>query len=287
MWGQKERNVYLSSLFGGASAGLSVDMVLFPLDTIKTRLQSAQGFIKSGGFSGVYKGIGPQAIGSAPQAALFFLTYESFKYYVEPLVSPHYLPLVHMAAASFGEVVACLIRVPMEVVKQRRQTSTNRKHTSARILMHAWKSEGLRKGLYRGFGSTILREIPFSFIQFPILEYLKSTYRIHFKNNIPLESWEVANCGALAGAFAAATTTPLDVAKTRIMLADKKTAATLRVRTVLQQVYREKGVRGLFAGFTPRVLWITLGGYVFFGMYDLSKNFCTDHLLDSEYEEIR
>jgi solute carrier family 25 S-adenosylmethionine transporter 26 len=72
MWGQKERNVYLSSLFGGASAGLSVDMVLFPLDTIKTRLQSAQGFIKSGGFSGVYKGIGPQAIGSAPQAALFF-----------------------------------------------------------------------------------------------------------------------------------------------------------------------------------------------------------------------
>jgi solute carrier family 25 S-adenosylmethionine transporter 26 len=90
---------------GGASAGLSVDMVLFPLDTIKTRLQSAQGFIKSGGFSGVYKGIGPQAIGSAPQAALFFLTYESFKYYVEPLVNPHYLPLVHMAAASFGEVV--------------------------------------------------------------------------------------------------------------------------------------------------------------------------------------
>jgi hypothetical protein len=33
----------------------------------------------------------------------------------------------------------------MEVVKQRRQTSTNRKHTSTRILMHAWKSEGLRK----------------------------------------------------------------------------------------------------------------------------------------------
>jgi hypothetical protein len=64
---------------GGASAGLSVDMVLFPLDTIKTRLQSAQGFIKSGGFSGVYKGIGPQAIGSAPQAALFFSHLRKFQ----------------------------------------------------------------------------------------------------------------------------------------------------------------------------------------------------------------
>lgn len=57
------------------------------------------------------------------------------------------------------------------------------------------------QGLYRGFGSTITREIPFSVIQFPILEYLKSTYRIHFKNNIPLESWEVAVCGSIAGIF--------------------------------------------------------------------------------------
>lgn len=42
-------------------------MVLFPLDTLKTRLQAAQGFRKAGGFHGIYKGIGPQAIGSAPQ----------------------------------------------------------------------------------------------------------------------------------------------------------------------------------------------------------------------------
>lgn len=46
-----------------------------------------------------------------------------------------------------------------------------------------------------------MREIPFSVIQFPILEALKSNYRIHFKNNIPLESWEVAICGSIAGKF--------------------------------------------------------------------------------------
>lgn len=44
-----------------------------------------------------------------------------------------------------------------------------------------------------------MREIPFSVIQFPILEALKSNYRINFKNNIPLESWEVAICGSIAG----------------------------------------------------------------------------------------
>lgn len=46
-----------------------------------------------------------------------------------------------------------------------------------------------------------MREIPFSVIQFPILEALKSNYRRHFKNNIPLESWEVAVCGSIAGKY--------------------------------------------------------------------------------------
>ncbi|XP_017786884.1 PREDICTED: S-adenosylmethionine mitochondrial carrier protein-like, partial [Nicrophorus vespilloides] len=60
--------------------------------------------------------------------------------------------------------------------------------------------EALRKvrGLYRGFGSTVLREVPFSFIRFPILEYFKNVYRIKLINNINLEPWEVANCGAVA-----------------------------------------------------------------------------------------
>lgn len=51
-------------------AGLFVDISLFPLDTIKTRLQSAEGFLKSGGFHGIYRGIGPQVIGSAPQGII-------------------------------------------------------------------------------------------------------------------------------------------------------------------------------------------------------------------------
>ena len=50
----------------GGIAGTTVDIVLFPLDTIKTRLQSKVGFWAAGGFRSIYSGIGPAAVGSAP-----------------------------------------------------------------------------------------------------------------------------------------------------------------------------------------------------------------------------
>ena len=53
----KAEPTFLTSLISGGFAGTSVDVALFPLDTIKTRLQSSQGFIKAGGFRGVYAGL--------------------------------------------------------------------------------------------------------------------------------------------------------------------------------------------------------------------------------------
>lgn len=54
----------------GALSGLTVDLLFYPIDTIKTRLQSSQGFVKSGGFNGVYRGLGSVAVGSAPGGEL-------------------------------------------------------------------------------------------------------------------------------------------------------------------------------------------------------------------------
>lgn len=45
---------------------MCVDLTLFPLDTMKTRLQSQQGFYKAGGFRGIYAGVPSAAIGSFP-----------------------------------------------------------------------------------------------------------------------------------------------------------------------------------------------------------------------------
>ena len=64
--------------------------------------------------------------------------------------------------------------------------------------------------------TTVMREIPFAFIQFPIWEKLKKIWSE--KQGAPVAGWQSALCGSLSGGFAAAVTTPLDVAKTRLML---------------------------------------------------------------------
>merc|ERR1712083_772428 len=97
-----------------------------------------------------------------------------------------------------------------------------------------------------------------------------------------IQAWQSAICGSLAGGFSAAVTTPLDVAKTRIMLAAAGSKdAQLNTFNMLLLVAREKGLTGLFAGVAPRVTWISIGGAVFFGVYEKSKS-----VLAVEYETL-
>ncbi|XP_061474683.1 mitochondrial S-adenosylmethionine carrier protein isoform X6 [Rhineura floridana] len=150
-----DRGDFLVSLTAGGLAGVSVDLILFPLDTVKTRLQSPQGFKKAGGFRGIYAGVPSTAVGSFPNAAAFFVTYEYTKAMFRTGASPYLSPITHMLAASLGEIVACLIRVPSEVVKQRAQVSPSA--STLRILSNTVCEEGIL-GLYRGYKSTVLRE---------------------------------------------------------------------------------------------------------------------------------
>lgn len=77
-------------------------------------------------------------------AALFFLTYDGIKRNILPKVSPQHYPFVYMFGAAAAEVVACIIRVPVEVIKQRKQTSKGNP-TAINLLKYSYLHEGLFK----------------------------------------------------------------------------------------------------------------------------------------------
>ncbi|KAL5110195.1 S-adenosylmethionine mitochondrial carrier protein [Taenia crassiceps] len=293
-----------AALLSGATAGVCVDMAVYPMDTIKTRLQSAAHAVKpvGGGRMGLFAGLPAVLLGSAPGAALFFISYETVKR--TSLSSGAPLWMASMLSACTGELIACIVRVPAETIKQRTQ---NQPHLNVRIVLsQSLKSEGWR-GLYRGYWSQVSRGLPFSLIQYPIWELLKcgmEQYNRCQTPNISLLDFEVgkecfsssnesaslskkqfAVCGAIAGAISGSSTTPLDVAKTRIMLAEKGTPlASGSVAVALRTIYREGGVSGLFAGLMPRIYIKCFGGAVFLGLYDISKRMWLAYLPTKSFD---
>lgn len=258
------------ALIAGGCAGTSVDVALHPLDTIRTRLQSQDGFLKSGGFRGVYRGILSATLGSAPGAAFFFSTYETMKKVIKSGSggSEHWTH--HAAASSCGEVAACLIRVPTAVVTQNMQVGHYNSFSQA--VTTTFKNGGIG-GFYNGYGTTVMREIPFAFIQFPIYEGFKKAWSAwQSAETTPVQG---AMCGSVAGAIAGAVTTPLDVAKTRIMLERTTEDGVKRYSgtvNTLSLIAKEEGFPALFNGIAPRVFWITIGGFIFFGAYEKSTS---------------
>lgn len=189
-------------------------------------------------------------------------------------------PTAHIAAASTGEIAACAVRVPTEVIKQRAQAKQHASSLSAlTAILQQYKTRGVGhvwKELYRGWSITIFREVPFTVIQFPLWEALKrwwtrrgrSSSGLSNDRSTQISGLEAGILGSIAGAVAAATTTPLDVLKTRMMLATERIPMTVLARRILQQ----NGSRAFFSGIGPRVGWISVGGAIFLGTYQWANN---------------
>jgi hypothetical protein len=107
----------------GAVAGAAVETALYPIDTIKTRLQAVRG----GGkivWGGLYSGLAGNIAGVIPASALFMGVYEPLKRAV--LAEGHSPLTAQFVAATAAGTAASLLRVPTEVVKQRMQARARR-----------------------------------------------------------------------------------------------------------------------------------------------------------------
>ncbi|XP_050269332.1 S-adenosylmethionine carrier 1, chloroplastic/mitochondrial-like isoform X3 [Quercus robur] len=227
------RDFYKGFIAGGF-AGVVVEAALYPIDTIKTRLQARQG----GGkiiLEGLYSGLAGNLAGVLPASAIFVGVYEPTKQKLLKSFPENLSAVAHLTAGAIGGAASSLVRVPTEVVKQRLQTGQFASAPDAVRLIVA--KEGF-KGLY------VARR--------------------------DLNDPENAIIGAFAGAITGAITTPLDVIKTRLMVqgsANQYKGICDCVRTIV----KEEGTHALLKGIGPRVLWIGIGGSIFFGVLERTK----------------
>jgi len=128
-----------------------------------------------------------------------------------------------------------------------------------------------------------MRDVPFSAIQFPLYETLKLIeirYLADGKSEKDVVIPSVLNSvnGAIAGSFSGLVTTPLDVVKTRLMTFQQHSHGG-SVLAELRNLVQQEGAKGMFRGASIRMLYLSVGGSAFFGIYEHCRK-TIQHIID-------
>lgn len=135
---------------------------------------------------------------------------------------------------------------------------------------YVYRTEGL-SAFYISYPTTLSMTVPFTALQFLAYESLSTAMNPN-KTYDPLTH---CTAGAVAGGFAAALTTPMDVIKT--MLQTRGTASDPELRSVnsfvagCKLLHQREGFRGFFKGVRPRVVTTMPSTAICWSAYEASK----------------
>ncbi|XP_041708909.1 solute carrier family 25 member 40 isoform X1 [Coregonus clupeaformis] len=171
---------------------------------------------------------------------------------------------------------------PLELIRTKMQAQRHSYRELSEVIRSAVRNEGWRS-LWRGWGPTLLRDVPFSAMYWYNYENGKVWLCKH--NNIREPTFAITFIsGAVSGSIASIVTLPFDVVKTRrqveigelqaMNLSSKASSSTLSVMT---KIVAENGVGGLFVGFLPRVIKVAPACAIMISCYEFGKAFFRKH----------
>ncbi|KAK7466487.1 Fe(2+) transporter [Stygiomarasmius scandens] len=255
------------NMLAGALAGISEHAVMYPVDSIKTRMQvfaTSPVAVYSGvgnaftriasteGMRALWRGVWSVVLGAGPAHAVHFGTLEAVKELLGGNESGNQWLATSIAGASATTAADALMN-PFDVIKQRMQVHKSEFRSIFTCARTVYRNEGL-SAFYVSYPTTLAISIPFNAIQFTIYEHLKRT--LNPRHEYSPSTHMIAGAGA--GAIAAAVTTPLDVAKT--MLQTRGTSHDAEIRNVrgmgdaFKVIWARDGLKGFGRGLTPRVM---------------------------------
>lgn len=208
--------------------------------------------VQQEGYMVLWRGVYTSMLISVPMVGLYMPLYDYLRTTM-PSDSAYAPPVAGVASRTLA--VFCV--APLELVRTRIQASKELAHQAARHTFSEFKSHVNTVGfvrsmpkLWTGFAATLARDVPFSAVYWASAEPIRTSLLSQYEQ-VSRGQLLYANlvAGTVAGAVAAAITTPFDVIKTRMQVSS---VDSQRLNSVLYQVYKEEGWRGLFTGLGPR-----------------------------------
>ncbi|KAM4630474.1 mitochondrial glutamate carrier 1 [Polymixia lowei] len=278
-----------AKLIDGGLAGLIGVTCVFPIDLAKTRLQNQKTgsmlytsmcdclmkTIRSEGYIGMYRGAAVNLALVTPEKAIKLAANDVFRHH---LSRDGKLSLLREMLAGCGAgMFQVTITTPMEMLKiqlqdagrieaQRRLISQEAKvspqhpvearpPTAIQITRELLRTKGIG-GLYRGIGATLLRDVPFSIIYFPLFANLNSLGERGGDGPAPAYCSFLSGC--FAGSAAAVAVNPVDVVKTRLQSLTKlnQEESYRGVTDCIRKILRQEGPSAFLKGAGCRALVI-------------------------------
>lgn len=283
----------------GLSAGVVAVLCMHPLDLLKVKFQvsrtkptggagrqiieSLRAIQKSEGWTGLYRGVGPNMAGNAASWGLYFLFYNMLKKRAldggdpnSPLSTSEYLLFSAEASA-----VTAILTNPIWVVKVRMFTTTPDSPTAYRNLWHGLHSIGRTEGFSGLFKGTSLALFGVSngALQFTAYEHMKR-WGFERRRRKLLESGAHASTvddklsntayTVMSGAsklWALTLTYPYQVVRSRL----QNNATTHLYPTIgatIKRTWAEEGTKGFYRGLGTNLVRVLPGTCVTFVVYE-------------------
>ncbi|XP_066466563.1 mitochondrial glutamate carrier 1 [Tiliqua scincoides] len=243
-----------AKLINGGIAGLIGVTCVFPIDLAKTRLQNQQNgqrmytsmsdclikTIRSEGYFGMYRGAAVNLTLVTPEKAIKLAANDFFRHHLARDGKKLTL-LKEMLAGCGAGTCQVIVTTPMEMLKIQLQDAgriaaqkklmaaqaqlnpstsagaaesvVETRTTAMQITRELLRNKGIA-GLYKGLGATLLRDVPFSIVYFPLFANLNKLGQKTPDVKAPFYVSFLSGC--LAGSTAAVAVNPCDVIKTRL-----------------------------------------------------------------------
>lgn len=275
---------YEKAMIAGASAGVMEHLCMFPVDTVKTRMQAAPinpsarylsfastlgHVVREEGALRLYRGVNAAVLGAIPSHAANYAVYEYFKHQFGGNESGHHV-FANAAAGAIATASHDAVITPLDVVKQRLQVAASPYSGVMDCIRSTLRNEGLI-AFYASYPTTVLMNVPFMAVHFAGYESFKLLLTGTDRQHDHTVAEELI-AGAGAGACAGLVSTPLDVVKTRIQTQLIGPGhPRLGAVDVARLIWKEAGVRGFTRGASARVLYFMPSSAICWSTYETVK----------------